>query len=83
MPQSYSIGGAVSGLASGEAVTLADNGGDALTVNGNTTFTFATKIDQNGSYAVTVTTQPNAQSCAVMSGSGSSVSANVTSVSVT
>jgi hypothetical protein len=44
MPQTYTIGGAVSGLASGESVTLANNGTDAITVNGNTTFVFPAKI---------------------------------------
>ena len=82
MPQTFTVGGAVSGLASGESVGLANNGTDTLTVDGNNTFTFAAKVDQNGSYAVTVTTQPNGQSCTVMSGSGSGVSANVTAVSV-
>ena len=82
MPQTYTVGGAVSGLASGESVSLANNGTDTLTVSGNNTFTFAAKVDQNGSYTVTVTAQPNGQSCTVMSGSGSGVSANVTAVSV-
>jgi 6-phosphogluconolactonase len=81
-PQTYGIGGAVSGLASGESVILVNNGADPLTVNGNNAFTFATKVDQNGSYAVTVKTQPNGQSCAVTSGSGSGVMANVTTVAV-
>jgi 6-phosphogluconolactonase (cycloisomerase 2 family) len=83
MPQTYTIGGAVSGLAAGESVTLADNGADTLSVNGNGTFAFPTKIDQNGSYAVTVTTQPTAQNCAVSVGSGSGLMANVTTVAVT
>ena len=82
LPQTYTIGGAVSGLATGESVMLADNGTDTLTVNGNSAFTFAAKVDQNGSYTVTVKTQPNGQSCTVMSGSGSGVSANVTTVTV-
>ena len=81
-PQTFTIGGAVSGLADGESVVLADNGTDSLTVNGNNTFTFATKVDQNGPYAVTVTTQPKGQNCAVTSGSGSSATANVTAVAV-
>jgi 6-phosphogluconolactonase len=81
-PQTYTVGGAVSGLAAGESVILANSGTDTLTVNGNSTFTFATKIDQNGSYAVTVKTQPNGQNCAVTSGSGSGVMANVTAVAV-
>ncbi len=82
MPQTYTIGGTVSGLATGESVVLADNGTDNLTVSGNSSFTFATKVDQNGSYAVTVVTQPNGQDCAVTSGSGSSVSADITAVTV-
>jgi 6-phosphogluconolactonase (cycloisomerase 2 family) len=81
-PQTYTIGGAVSGLADGESVVLADNGTDTLTVSGNNPFTFATKVAQNGSYAVTVTTQPNGQNCAVTAGSGSAAMANVTAVAV-
>jgi 6-phosphogluconolactonase (cycloisomerase 2 family) len=81
-PQTYTIGGAVSGLATGESVTLANTGSDTLTVNGNSSFVFPTKIDQNGSYAVTVTTQPRAQNCTVSAGSGSDLMADVTSVSV-
>ena len=80
--QTYTIGGAVSGLATGGSVTLANNGTDTLSVNGNTTFVFPTKIDQNGSYAVTVKTQPTAQNCAVSAGSGSGLMANVTVVAV-
>jgi 6-phosphogluconolactonase (cycloisomerase 2 family) len=83
MPQTYTIGGVVSGLQPGGSVVLADNGTDTLTVSGNNTFTFATKVAQNGSYAVTVRTQANAQNCTVAPGSGSGVSANVTTVAVT
>ena len=81
-PPSYTIGGAVSGLATGESVALADNNGDTLTVSGNNSFVFPTKIDQNGSYAVTVTTQPRGQNCTVSAGSGSNLMADVTTVSV-
>jgi 6-phosphogluconolactonase len=80
-PQTYSIGGSVSGLAGGESVTLA-NGTDTLSVGGNTTFVFPTKVDQNGSYAVTVKTQPAAQKCVVSAGSGAGLMANVTAVAV-
>jgi len=76
-PPTYTIGGAVSGLATGQSVTLADNGTDTLTVNGNTTFVFATRIAENGSYSVTVKTQPTAQTCAVSVGSGTDLTANV------
>lgn len=44
-PQSYTIGGTVSGLATGNSLVLADNRSDSLTVNGNVTFLFAAKIN--------------------------------------
>jgi 6-phosphogluconolactonase (cycloisomerase 2 family) len=80
-PPTYTIGGAVTGLAAGESVTLA-NGSDSVTVSGNTTFVFATAVQQSGSYSVTVKTQPVAQNCVVSSGSGSGVMANVTAVAI-
>lgn len=76
----YSIGGAVSGL-TGTGLVLQDNGGDNLTVNNNGAFTFATKVNSGGAYAVTVATQPSGQTCTVASGSGTAT-ANVTNVAV-
>jgi 6-phosphogluconolactonase (cycloisomerase 2 family) len=78
----YTIGGSVTGLASGTQVTLRNNGADPAVVTANTTFTFATPVAYNGSYAVTVGTQPNGESCTVSNGSGSGVAANISSVSV-
>ena len=78
----YSIGGSVSGLNSGASLALLDNGGDALTVTANGTFTFHTPVAGGGAYAVTVGTQPAGESCAVSAGSGNVGSANVTGVSV-
>jgi 6-phosphogluconolactonase (cycloisomerase 2 family) len=77
----YTIGGAVAGLATGESVTLA-NGADSLTVSSNATFVFGTAIQQNGSYSVTVKTQPAGQNCSVSAGSGSGLTANVTGVAI-
>lgn len=79
----FTIGGALSGLAAGQQVTLLDNGGDALTLTANGSFSFATLVAYGGSYAVTIGTQPTGKTCSVSSGSGSGVSANVASVSVT
>jgi uncharacterized repeat protein (TIGR03803 family) len=78
----HSIGGAVTGLISGEQVTLEDNGGDALNVNADGAFAFATRIVEGGTYNVTVQTQPQTQICAV-AGAGGTVSGNVTGVQVT
>jgi 6-phosphogluconolactonase (cycloisomerase 2 family) len=79
----FAIGGTVAGLASGQQVTLNDNASDPLTVNADGTFTFPTAVSFNGSYAVTVGTQPNGQTCTVSGGSGSGVVANITTVAVT
>jgi 6-phosphogluconolactonase len=81
-PVSYTIGGVVANLASGESVTLTNNGSDSLTVSSNAAFVFPMPVQQGGSYAVTVKTQPVGQNCVVSSGSGSGLMANVTAVAV-
>jgi hypothetical protein len=78
----YSVGGSISGLTSGSLV-LKNNGGDALTVNANSTnITFATSLANSASYAVTVGTQPIGLTCSVSNGTGTVASANVTNVTV-
>jgi 6-phosphogluconolactonase (cycloisomerase 2 family)/environmental stress-induced protein Ves len=80
----YTIGGSITGL-SGTGLVLRNNGGDNLTVAANaTSFTFATPIASGATYAVTVFTSPSSptQTCTVTSGTGTVVSANVTSVSI-
>jgi 6-phosphogluconolactonase (cycloisomerase 2 family) len=79
-PAKFTIGGAVSGL-TGTGLVLKDNGGDNLTVSGNGPFTFATPVNSGAAYAVTVATQPSAQTCTVTNGSGTAT-ANVTNVAV-
>jgi hypothetical protein len=78
-----SVGGSVSGYAGGTGFVLQDNGGDNLTIAKNGAFTFATLIPVNGTYAVTVFTQPAGpnQTCSVTQGTGTATS-NVTNVSV-
>ena len=82
----YTIGGNVTGLASGAFVVLDDNGGttggNVATVTANGTFTFATPVASGSGYAITVGTQPAGQMCMVTRGSGSNVTANVSTVSV-
>src|SRR5882757_10164522 len=79
----YTIGGTVTGLAAGTQIVLNDNGGDALTVTANGTFTFNTSVPAKGSYVVTVATQPSGQHCTVANGTGDGIAADVTNVSVT
>jgi hypothetical protein len=78
-PQNSAIGGLVSGLAG--TLVLRNNGGDDLTLAANGPFTFATTLAVGGSYAVTVRTQPDGQTCSVSGGSGTAT-ANVTGIAV-
>ena len=84
-PVTATIGGMLSGLATGASVILQDNGGDALTLTANGSFTFKTPVTgPTDAYAVTVNTQPTTpnQICTVANGSGTA-GANVTNVAVT
>jgi hypothetical protein len=78
----YPIGGMISGLAASTQVILEYNGGDVLTISANGPFTFATAVSYQGSYNVTVGTQPTGQTCTVTDGAGTSVVAPVTGISV-
>ena len=82
-PVSYTIGGTVTNLATGDSLQLHNNGGDTLTVAANGSFTFATKLASGTAYSVTVAAQPSspAQLCGVTNGGGTAT-ANVTSVQV-
>ena len=53
------IGGTVSGLATGASVVLQNNGGSNLTVRANGNFTFATPVNSGATYAVTVSRNPS------------------------
>jgi streptogramin lyase len=78
----YTVGGTVTGLASGQSVTLLDNNVGSLAVSANGSFTFPTSVAVGGSYGVTVATQPGGQTCSVANGSGGALAANVTGVIV-
>ena len=79
-PQTFTIGGTVSGLTAAGLV-LQNNGGDDLMVGANGAFTFHTAVNSGNAYSVTVSAQPAGETCAVTNGSGTAT-ANVTSVSV-
>lgn len=81
-PNAYTVGGTVTGLASGQQVTLVDNGTDSLVVSANGNFQFTGQIAQAGSYSVMVGTQPAQQLCTVTNGTGANVTANVSNVTV-
>ena len=80
----YSIGGTLSGLASGPGLSLVlqDNGSDNLTLTGNGAFTFAAQVATGATYNVTVQTQPAHQTCTVSNGTGTVTNGDVTNVGV-
>jgi hypothetical protein len=84
MPQSYTVGGTVSGLTGSSGLTLQDSSSGTLTVSANGTFTMPKPVASGASYSVTVSQQPasSTQICTVSGGSGVIGSANVTSIKV-
>ena len=77
----YTISATVSGLPASSALVLRNNGGDDLSFNTNSTQGFATKVNHNSPYAVTVQTAPNGYTCTVANGSGTAT-ADVGNVTV-
>ena len=64
------VGGSVSGLPAGTAVTLQNNGRDTLAVAANGGFTFQEELPAGDSYSVAITVQPSGGTCTVTEGSG-------------
>ncbi|HVH34426.1 MAG TPA: choice-of-anchor Q domain-containing protein [Tahibacter sp.] len=79
----YSVGGTLSGLATGATITLAINGGNPLPLSANGTYAFAPYFASGDSYAVTVTAQPAGQHCTLAHAEGTLVATNVNNVDVT
>lgn len=78
---SVTIGGIVSGLSG--SVTLSLNSGEQTqTVTSDGSFTFSTSVDAGSSYAVSVSTNPDTQTCSVSNASGTA-SSSVTNITVT
>lgn len=66
----FSIGGTVSGLPGGQSIVLLNNGRDSLTIAANGRFVFGGLVPFNGSYLVTISTQPASANCTVANASG-------------
>jgi hypothetical protein len=80
IPDTYTIGGTVSGLSGGD-VRLR-NGNENLRISTNGAFTFDTRVTAGTAYSVTVEQSPNGQTCSVANGSGTVGTANVTNIAV-
>ena len=83
-PSTYTVGGAVSGLA-GAGLTLQLGGASNLAVNSSGNFSFPTSLNSGSTYSVGVSAQPMnpSQTCAVANGSGTVGNTNVSNVMVT
>ena len=79
----FTIGGNLTGLASGNSLTLQNNGEDDLILSTNGDFTFTTALDDLNDYAVSISAQPTGQFCSVENGTGTLAGANVEDVAVT
>ena len=77
----FTVGGNVTGLSSGDKLTLQNNGSDNLLITGNGVFTFANPVAENAQYDVSVLSAPAGKICTV-NNSKNSVAADVTDVSV-
>ena len=81
---SHTVGGSVSGLASGNSVGLTLNGSATVDVTSNGTFAFPVPLGYGQSYFVSVSTQPTSpnQTCTVSNASGQVGADDVTSIVV-
>lgn|GEM_PF-2992602 len=89
---SFSFSGLVTGLLSGKQLVLQNNFSDSMTILNNSSFngTFSSTssssnpkpIPYNGSYSLTVATQPSSETCTIINGAASGITANVTNIQV-
>lgn len=78
----FTVGGTVTGLASGKTVVLKNNTNTVLVSSTAPSFTFPAQ-NAGTSWNVSVAIQPSGQTCTVANASGTNISANVTNVAVT
>lgn len=77
----FTVSGKISGLTP-DTVVLQNKGGNDLTVSANGVFTFTAALPSGAAYSVSVKAQPLGKFCAVIHGSGTIASANITNVAV-
>ena len=78
----FKVGGTISVL-TGNGLVIANGDDTTSPAPGATTFTFPTKLASAASFNVTVTTQPDGQTCAVSNGTGVILTSAVSNVGVT
>ena len=81
-PQTYTIGGGVTGLSAGESLVLQESGGGNTTVTANGNFTLPTALTSGTTFTVTVLTLPSGEGCSVANGSGTVAASAVNTIAV-
>lgn len=81
-PPTYTIGGTLTGLATGNNITLANNGADNITITANGSFTFPTTLINGTAYNISIVTLPNHQLCTSTYGAGTVTGADVTNINI-
>jgi len=81
-PATYSVGGTVTGLQSGEQITIENNAANPTVISANAAFTFSAPISSGGTYAISISQQPVTQTCTVTNGSMTNVTANVSNIAI-
>jgi hypothetical protein len=79
---SYSIGGAVSGISSGELV-LQNNSNENISINYDGSFSFTTPVASGAAYDVQIISPPSGHSCIVVNGTGYVDSVDISGITVT
>jgi N-acetylneuraminic acid mutarotase len=78
----YTIGGTVSGLASGASVVLQEGQSEDQTITANGAFSFPEPMASGSKYSVAILTQPGKQKCSVYNPIGTVATADVTDLYV-
>ncbi|VAW55582.1 Invasin domain protein [hydrothermal vent metagenome] len=80
----FTIAGNISGIPSGETVTLQNNGGDDLLINADGAFIFTTPIADGAGYNVTILVDAATATCTPSGGTGSDTvsGSNITNVTI-
>lgn len=80
---SYTVGGTITGLTSGDVVLIYNDSTTVTVDAGATTWTFPGSFTAGGSYSVSVQTQPSGELCEVTGGgSGDALTSNISDVTV-
>ena len=83
--QYFPISGLVTGLNTGQKLTLGNNKNDYLSIDGRSgtiPFTFPSSIAMNGSYSISISNQPSGEICELSNKDGANVVNSVNNVTV-